>query len=128
MSTSPKKRPPRLSIEPELPLSMSHNLSLIDTTPLIISGKEVINNVDLLTSLSVTSIINCCSPRTGHDNFRYLHLNLIDEVGFDIKPSFESAREFIDDSTGKILIHCNAGMSRSVSVAIDWLMVRKGMR
>ncbi|GMI06904.1 hypothetical protein TrVE_jg13045 [Triparma verrucosa] len=127
MSHSPKKRPPRLSIEPELPLSMSHNLSIIEGTPLIISGKEVINNVDLLQSLKVSNVINCCAPRPGHSNFTYLHLDLLDEVSYDIRPSFPSSRSFISSSPSNILIHCNAGMSRSVTVALDWLMSSKGM-
>ena len=85
--------------------------------PLLINaptGKEVINNISLLQSLSINSIINCCAPRrTAHfpndgdpDSIRHLHLDIKDEEGFDIEPFFDKASEFIKENLARSPTDC----------------------
>jgi len=58
-------------------------------------------------------------------------LPIIDAPGFDIRPFFDEACNFIDDAVrhkSRILVHCVAGVSRSVSCVLAWLMNRQRVR
>ena len=77
----------------------------------------------LLTSLSVTHIINCLPPYPPLPGFTYLHLSLEDKVEYDPSWCFPQVLSFIGTvpPESKCLIHCNAGMSRSVLLAMVYL-------
>ncbi len=70
--------------------------------------------------------IVCCSGDkeqfTGE--FEYLQLPLKDSPTFNIEPYLDQAYEFIDGilERGSILIHCNAGVTRSATITIYYLM------
>lgn len=53
-----------------------------------------------------------------------IHFVELADNGLELGPQIDSAVEFIDKhiSSGNVLIHCAAGMSRSVSVCIAYLV------
>lgn len=69
-------------------------------------------------------------PRPYKDSFEYLYFPIYDSPYTDINPYFCKAIEFIIDSQrrgGNILIHCAAGISRSASMVISYLILIKKM-
>ncbi|KAG9349471.1 hypothetical protein JZ751_027916 [Albula glossodonta] len=61
------------------------------------------------------------------DLFVYKTLNILDLPDTIITSYFEECSQFIDQAKaekGVVLIHCNAGVSRSASVVIGYLMSR----
>ena len=60
-----------------------------------------------------------------------LVLELPDTTNAEINGHFESAQQFIDQAHktgGRILVHCYAGISRSPTIVISYLMKFHGMR
>jgi protein-tyrosine phosphatase len=57
---------------------------------------------------------------------------VVDDIeGVDIQSSFDEAVEFIDAALREergCLVHCFAGLSRSATTVIAYLMIKKGMR
>jgi atypical dual specificity phosphatase len=67
------------------------------------------------------------------DGVTYYRLSLNDSVSSSIAKVTDAACEIIDRAiaskgcTGKILVHCSAGISRSPMIVAAYLMKRKGM-
>jgi protein-tyrosine phosphatase len=64
------------------------------------------------------------------DRFTYLTLDLRDLPEFPILKVLPQAIEFIDETlegNGCCLVHCNAGISRSATIVLAYLMKKKGM-
>ena len=61
------------------------------------------------------------------DDFEYLSILLDDEEDEDISIYFEETNKFILESPGPVLIHCWAGISRSVSIVIVHFILSKRM-
>ncbi|XP_045199561.2 probable dual specificity protein phosphatase DDB_G0281963 [Mercenaria mercenaria] len=61
-------------------------------------------------------------------SYKYLYCQCLDMETEDLLSHFQSMFKFIDEvsetQNGKILIHCFAGMSRSVTVAVGYLMYK----
>uniref|UniRef100_A0AC34F1R8 Dual specificity phosphatase n=1 Tax=Panagrolaimus sp. ES5 TaxID=591445 RepID=A0AC34F1R8_9BILA len=91
------------------------------------SSQDVASEFKLLKENGITHIINCA---TGIQNlfkkhFIYHNLELLDEPSARIKTHFKATNEFISNAVaggGKVLIHCNAGISRSCTIAIAYVM------
>ena len=89
---------------------------------------------DGLNLRKIDAIVNCtkCIPNYfEHLGAKmYMRVPIDDSPSQDIEPYFESTFEFIDKrvSQGKpMLVHCAAGISRSVSIVIAYLIKKKGM-
>ena len=62
--------------------------------------------------------------------FKRMFIDIPDRDNEDLGQHFEKAVEFIDnaiESGGTILVHCIAGVSRSASCVIAYLMKKRGM-
>ncbi|CAL8077307.1 unnamed protein product [Calicophoron daubneyi] len=86
-------------------------------------------DVDLLSRLGVTHIINVTdSLPIGFANFakfKYLHLQASDTTHQDLLPAFDGAVSFIEEarkSKGTVLVHCLAGVSRSVAIVMAYIL------
>ena len=90
------------------------------------------SNLKQLQNFKITHII-CCAKGVQNffpDNFKYLNINLLDSQTEPIKKHFEESNKFIDDAIqnkGNVLIHCHAGISRSSSILIAYIMKTQKM-
>ncbi|XP_059144831.1 dual specificity protein phosphatase 3-like isoform X2 [Physella acuta] len=61
---------------------------------------------------------------------KFLGIDALDTLTFDISPYFSIAAEFIDDAVknkGKVFVHCVHGISRSATLVVGYFMIKKGM-
>ena len=92
-----------------------------------IGNYSITTNLDLLKGLGITHIISIIPTFNPafEDQFKYLHIQAYDDEYQDIKQYFDITNEFIKKCLyegGKLLIHCMAGRSRSVTVLIAFLI------
>lgn len=97
---------------------------------LILGSQDVAVEFDLLQKYKVTHILNVATliKNSFPENFTYMNIDLLDIPQTDIAQHFESAFQFIDegmDKGGCVLVHCNAGISRSSTIVIAYLMMKK---
>ncbi|KAK4475298.1 hypothetical protein MN116_002368 [Schistosoma mekongi] len=86
-------------------------------------------DVDLIRRLNVTHIINVSDslpmPFRRLNRIQYLHIPASDTTKQNLLPSFDRAVQFIEKArkhNGVVLVHCFAGVSRSVAVVIAYLL------
>lgn len=93
-------------------------------------------NKDEVTKLGVTDMISVeIKPLQASDLApcvkRYLFINVMDHSKQDILSHFDTSNEFIENAlkvpTNKIYIHCVAGISRSASLVIAYVMKTRSM-
>lgn len=90
-------------------------------------------DMDMLQRLCITHVLNV----TSNIPFRCEHLGLVtkrlaasDSAMQDIRQYFTDALAFIDEAQragGRVLVHCQAGVSRSATIVIAYLMHQRGM-
>ena len=100
---------------------------------LLISSQDVPRDLQLLKEYGITHVLNLCSHASFHtDVIKFLSVICYDTPEFKIQDFFEKCFVFIDEalSAGKnrVLIHCNAGRSRSVTVGLAYVMRTQGVR
>merc|ERR1719461_922244 len=86
-------------------------------------------NKDLLTRNKITNIL-CIGweLRKPHENFfEYLYYgNILDAAEQELIHLFEECHKFMEnaliENRGKILVHCQLGVSRSATIIISYLM------
>ena len=90
------------------------------------------SNLKQLQNFKITHIV-CCAKGIKNffpDNFKYLNLDIIDSQTDNIKKYFEEANLFIDEAIknqGNVLVHCHAGISRSSTIIIAYIMKSQKM-
>jgi Dual specificity phosphatase, catalytic domain len=91
---------------------------------------------NLLIGLGITHIVNAAKeiPNYFKDEpeviFQYIHLNMDDIPQENASRFFEISRKFISNAVkggGKVLIHCRAGISRSATILMYYLMKTIGI-
>jgi len=92
-----------------------------------IGNYSISTNYELLKGLGITHIISVIPTINPafKDKFKYLHIQAYDDDYQDIKMYFDETNLFIKNCLhegGRILIHCMAGRSRSVTIFIAFLI------
>lgn len=96
---------------------------------LFLGNYLVANDIELLKSLGITHILNCAieHPNYFPNDFIYHNIPMYDDVTENLLQFIEQGCEFIDKSK-KVYVHCHAGISRSSSIVIAYLMKRYSKR
>jgi len=101
---------------------------------LYLGNERDASNRELLQSLSITHILNVTSqiPLHFEDDkaLTYKRLPATDSCSQNLKQYFDDAVSFIDEATSKgqkVLVHCQAGVSRSASIVIAYIMTRRSV-
>jgi len=85
-------------------------------------------NAESLTALGIDHVLNVTAVEPSYqmsNNITYKQLHAADNGSQNIKQHFNEAFRFIDaakKSGGSVLIHCQAGVSRSPTIAIAYLI------
>ena len=101
--------------------------SLVLANQLYLGRGDQATNEKILSNLRLTHIINisCEHPSPYTDRIEYLTIMLDDVSQSDLKQHFPRVCQFISQalsSNGRILVHCNLGVSRSSTLVISYLM------
>ena len=95
------------------------------TDKLYISNERGAGERKILDDRKITHILvagNFLQKKFPND-FKYLQLPLNDFPSQDLTPFFHDAVKFIDEAD-RVLVHCAAGISRSSSMVIAYLMIK----
>ncbi|CAL1531731.1 unnamed protein product [Lymnaea stagnalis] len=109
------------------------DLQVAEVRPgLIMGSQDVAHDLDTLKQYGVTHILNVASgvENMFPDQFKYQTQEFRDLPEFPIVKGFQQAIDFIDEgrkSNGCVLVHCNAGISRSASIVMAYLIKNEGM-
>eukprot|EP01084_Bolivina_argentea_P112409 200476_1 len=89
---------------------------------------------DTLKSLGITHVVNVTVNIENYfekDGIKYLQFKIEDNPSVDISIYFNEAIEFIDnalsETNNKVFVHCQAGISRSASVVIAYIMTKRNI-
>jgi len=85
------------------------------------------SNLEELRQNGITHILNVTREIDNFfpGSFQYMNVRIYDEETTDLMKHFNSTYNFIKNaksSSGKVLVHCKMGISRSASVIISFLM------
>ncbi|KAG9342579.1 hypothetical protein JZ751_016005 [Albula glossodonta] len=88
---------------------------------------------DMLDGMGISALLNVSSNCPNHFEgmYQYKCIPVEDNHKEDISSWFIEAIEYIDsvkDSNGRVLVHCQAGISRSATICLAYLMKRKRVR
>ncbi|CAD5123880.1 DgyrCDS12187 [Dimorphilus gyrociliatus] len=95
---------------------------------LYIGNERDAANKDIIDSLAITHVLNVTSHLPEHfksSGIIYKRLPANDSSQQDLMKYFDQAFEFIETArkdNGKVLVHCQAGVSRSVTVTISYIL------
>jgi protein-tyrosine phosphatase len=93
------------------------------TEKIFLGNMDAAWDKELLKSYKITHVLVCAKHLDQHhpDDFIYKQFHIMDAPSENILQYFDSANEFIE-SAGKVFVHCMAGVSRSASFVIAYLM------
>nr|XP_057926152.1 dual specificity protein phosphatase 2 [Doryrhamphus excisus] len=106
----------------------------VELLPFLFLGSAVHSSRrETLTAAGITAVLNVSSSCSNffEGEFQYLRLNVEDSLAADIGSYFSTAIAFIDSvkqNGGRVLVHCQAGISRSATICLAYLMHAQRVR
>ncbi|XP_061623618.1 dual specificity protein phosphatase 2 [Phyllopteryx taeniolatus] len=105
----------------------------VELLPFLFLGSAVHSSRrETLTSAGITAVLNVSScPNFFEGELQYLRLTVEDTLAADIRACFSTAIAFIDAvklGGGRVLVHCQAGISRSATICLAYLMRTRRVR
>lgn len=94
---------------------------------LFVGSQDVANDEQLIKRYGITHVLNVSGVRSQEmPGLQYLHVSILDLPEESLSSHFPICFQFIDAAfvDGRVLVHCNAGISRSVSIVVAYLMSR----
>jgi len=100
---------------------------------LYLGSLRELDDTSALRQRNITGIINCCAMSESAlcpplNDFECLRIYIQDMGNEPIHDYFEDVGNFIDERAAKdqsVLIHCKSGVSRSATLVIAYLVLRK---
>ncbi|KAK6483168.1 dual specificity protein phosphatase 19-like [Huso huso] len=94
---------------------------------LLIASQDVAQDFETLKKFKVSHVLNVAYgvENTFPEQFVYKAISILDLPDTDITSFFQDCFRFIEKAkaqNGVVLVHCNAGVSRSASIVIGYLM------
>nr|XP_054766419.1 dual specificity protein phosphatase 1-like [Lytechinus pictus] len=90
------------------------------------------SRLSVLEEHGITAVLNVSRlPNYFPTGFRYMQIPVDDNTDADLLPWFEEANNFIDSverCEGRVLVHCHAGISRSATICLAYLMKVRQIR
>ncbi|KAJ8025587.1 Dual specificity protein phosphatase 4 [Holothuria leucospilota] len=86
-----------------------------------------------LQRLGVTAVLNVSKrcPNNFPQSLVYKNIPVDDDTDADLSPWFQEAASFIDlvkEQSGRVFVHCKAGISRSATICMAYLMISQRFR
>lgn len=99
---------------------------------LLLASQDAAHDIDTLRRHKVSHVLNVAYgvDNLFPDQLVYKRLQILDIPDTDITSYLEECSSFIDqarEQDGVVLVHCNAGVSRSSSIVIGYLMLTEGL-
>lgn len=96
-------------------------------TYMYLSSYDPANDLQTLDSLKITHILNASTfvNSNTHERITYCAIPIADSTTLNIQKPITQACKFIEaarDSNGVVLVHCQAGVSRSATLVLAYLM------
>eukprot|EP01084_Bolivina_argentea_P247092 413415_1 len=114
--------------------------NIIISNKLYLGDRDHATDSNVIKDIGITHIVNMtteveCAFRYDEElsHIKYLQCKILDDAYTDIDQLFEKCVNFIDkafneNDTNKCLVHCVAGVSRSSTIIIAYLMKMKKMK
>jgi hypothetical protein len=101
-------------------------------TGIYLGNINSVYDIEKLKNLGITHIISVIGGFIPPypDDFNYLVINALDTSNTELFDKFDVSNDFIDDAmmdNSKILIHCQAGRSRSATILAAYMIRTFGM-
>lgn len=98
---------------------------------LYLSSQDPVFSIEILQSQNIKHILSLgIEPMIKFDNIKYHFNDILDIPEFNILPSLNVCLKLIDFNRKRkenILVHCNAGVSRSPIIVIGYLMALENL-
>jgi len=109
-------------------------LEPVEILPHLLLGSEShASQLDMLKRIGVTALLNVSHSCPNHfeKDFLYKCIPVQDSNVEDISVYFDDAIQFIDQvkaNNGRVLVHCHAGISRSATICMAYIMSNMKLR